>query len=198
MEFTVCGVHIKVTFGFFALWAVILSAAEYFPNNALSPLPVFLLCLLHESGHIAALTLTGCPPRGLTFYAGGISMSLSEPPERAGLFTEILVLSAGCAVNLALSVILSLAGNRLWALASLGLGLFNLLPHSLLDGGGILRALTVCLFPEADVEAAQQVCDKVILLAALAFVLLKGISPAMLSVLITLLAVCKREKPSPC
>lgn len=192
MEFTVHGIRIRATFGFFALWAVILYLREY---SALpfSPLPVFLLCLLHEAGHTAALLLTGQPPVSLTFYAGGISMSLRQPPERAGLFSEILVLSAGCAVNLLLAVLLSLTGSRLWAMTSLGLGLFNLLPHSMLDGGGILRALTVYCFPHADIDAAAGIIDVMTVTAMLILFIVKGMSLPGYFILLAMLFRGKRQ-----
>lgn len=169
-EFFVKGIKIRFTFGFFAVWSILflMSGSGQTARIAL------ISCLLHEMGHILAMGLMRIKVKRLVFYSGGIALSSSPPLELAEFWQETAVLSAGCAVNVLISVLSFAAGNRIWALINLALALFNMLPFSALDGGRILRAAVVRSFPAADIEGAQRVCDIVIGTAAAVFFILKG------------------------
>lgn len=179
-------IRIRFTFGFFAFWAAVLTANEYFGGNY-PALPAFLLSLAHETGHIAAACISGLPPKSITFYAGGIKMSVENGTGSRGLAREIFVLSAGCAVNLVLALFLHLSGMRLAAMISLGLGLFNLLPLSSLDGGRLIYAVCEYLSPVSDVASAQKICDRIMIAAALCYFIFCGFTPLLLPLIIILL-----------
>lgn len=183
--------RIRFTFGFFALWAAVLTANEYY-NNHYPALPIFLLCLAHESGHLFAAKIAGLSPECITFCAAGIRLSVKNGTHSRGLFPELLLLSAGCAVNFALVPMLVAAKMRLWAMVSLSLGIFNLLPLSSLDGGRLIRALCEYISPAADISSAQRMCDIIIITAALAYFLFHGFPPPLLPLIIAGLSALEK------
>lgn len=183
--------RIRFTFGFFALWAAVLTANEYYSGNY-PALPVFLLCLAHESGHIFAAGAAGLFPESITFCAAGIRMSVKNGTYSRGLFRELILLSAGCAVNFALVPLFVLAKMRLWAMVSLALGVFNLLPLSSLDGGRIIRAMCEYISPASDIVSAQKLCDIIIIAAALAYFLVCGFPPPLLPLIIAGLSALEK------
>ncbi|MDE6593027.1 MAG: M50 family metallopeptidase [Oscillospiraceae bacterium] len=183
--------RVRFTFGFFALWAAVLTANEYY-NNHYPALPIFLLCLAHESGHIFAAGIAGLPPERITFCAAGIRMSVKNGTYSRGLFRELLLLSAGCAVNFALVPLFALAKMRLWAMVSFSLGIFNLLPLSSLDGGRIIRAVCEYISPAADIGSAQKICDIIIIAVFLAYFLFHGFPPPLLPIIIAGLSALEK------
>ncbi len=135
MELTFGSCRIRVDFGFPAVLALL-----YLYADADLLLQTFAVCMLHEIGHGAAMFLTGAGIREIRLYAAGIHMQtqsnlLSKP-------SEILILLCGPFVNF-------VAAFFLWykfgfcdaVILHLGMGSFNLLPFSVLDGGGVLGCL---------------------------------------------------------
>lgn len=117
-------------------------------------LAVFACVALHELGHAAAALRNGVPISGITLYPfGGVARMARRPPQG---MVEVLIASAGPAVNLAIAALvfvvtggkvapvdggfgLRILGMLFWA--NLILAGFNLLPAFPLDGGRILRGL---------------------------------------------------------
>jgi len=149
-EFYFKGTKIRITFGFFAVWSVLIMQS---PSSKAGEMAL-LSCLLHESGHIAAMALMGIKPKSLTFYSGGIGMKGDTMLSPA---REIFILSAGCFVNLILALWGTLAGNRIFTGINLALMLFNLLPLPCLDGGRIIKAIAECISPAHDLTGAQNI-----------------------------------------
>ena len=170
LEFDLFGIRIRVCFGFFA--AVML----YFYTSGKDPLGLsaaILCCLLHEIGHLAAMFAFGCPPERLTLYAGGFRLTPSFD-KLCSRTAEIVILSAGCAVNLLLAAISASVGAKDLALTNLSLAAVNLLPFSSLDGGRILALFGTR--PRKTAAAAT-----VILLTAAVFSF--GLTPASAAVI---------------
>lgn len=101
-----------------------------------------LAAVLHEGGHLLALRMLGGKVAAFRLYPFG-----GEIVAGGKLFSygESMVLSlSGILVNLLSSLLLVLPRTtpflRSFALASLGLGMFNLLPLRQLDGGGALES----------------------------------------------------------
>ena len=117
-------------------------------------------CLLHETGHLAAMLFFGYAPKEICFYAGGIKLIPKRGivPRRR----QAVILAAGCAVNLALAGVSLISGQQRLMYTNLALGLINLLPLSCLDGGRLLS-----LFIS---EKARRVVAAVTLLPVLAAV----------------------------
>lgn len=168
-EFMLRGIKIRFTFGFFAVWAILIMCC-----SGRAAETALLSCLLHETGHIIAMGLMRIKVRRLIFYSGGIALSSSPPVECMDPWREIAVLSAGCAVNTVVFLTALAVGDRLTALINLALILFNMLPFSALDGGRIIKALTVRFFPAADIDGAQRICDLILGIAAAVFFILRG------------------------
>ncbi len=169
-EFSLWGIRLRFTFGFFAVWAILLADS----GNSECAEIALMSCLLHESGHVAAMLLAGVKIRSLVFYSGGISLRSCTPAEYSGAFREIMILCGGCAVNLAVFAAAVLAGSRMWALTNLSLALFNLLPFSTLDGGRLIKTAVSRMCPCADIDGAQRICDVIFGIAAVLFFVSKG------------------------
>ncbi len=168
MQFYFRGIKIRLTFGFFAVWSVLIVQS---PVTRMGELAL-LCCLLHESGHIAAMAMLGVKPLSLTFYSGGISMKSGGKLLKPS--SEIFILSAGCAVNFICAAAGAALGNELLWGISLALGLFNLLPLPSLDGGRILSVIAGMTSPETDISGAQRVFGICAGICAAVFFFLKG------------------------
>ncbi len=184
MQFYYKNVRIRFTFGFFALWAW-LAAAD--PGLAMNMLPA---CLLHESGHIIAMKLMGIKIDGLTFRCGGISLRAAALWGTSPL-KKAVILSAGCIVNIICAVV---AGQCLFGYVNMALCLFNLLPFSMLDGGRLIKVIGEAVFPCADMDKAQRICDVFFGTAAVIYFISRFIRGIMLPVTLgIILAECLAE-----
>lgn len=164
-EITFHGVRLRFSFGFFALWAWLLASG----GNSIAATAALFSCLLHEAGHIIAMNITGIPITMLTFYAGGIAMRSKRGTDTAGTAAEVMILSAGCMVNLIICLVSFLLGARIWVYVNLSLCLFNLLPFSSLDGGRLIRTAAVNICPWVDIDTLQHGFDIVFGIAAVIF-----------------------------
>lgn len=114
--------------------------------------PIVSMAALHEAGHYLALRCSGVPVRQLSLRASGAVMETGS----MNYWTEALCAAAGPVVNLLLFFLLRQTHAR-FALASLGLAAFNLLPVWPLDGGRILRALLLHSFSLEIVQRAERI-----------------------------------------
>ena len=126
----------------FALFTII--------SVGLSPHPfVLVLCyLIHEAGHIFFARLMGAKIEKL--HIGSFHLSLSYDARGLSYKKEILVEAGGIIFNL-LSVLFAFLfpfsgqGFEFFLICSISLALMNLYPVSILDGGGILKNLLLCI-----------------------------------------------------
>ena len=95
-----------------------------------------LAALSHEIGHLLAMTVLGEQPQKIVFGSFGIRIE-KRPGTRLSYHKEILIYAAGPAVNLLAAGLF--AGHPAVCRVHLLLGIFNLLPVGVLDGGQILR-----------------------------------------------------------
>lgn len=146
-RFSVC-----FRFDFFAAVAVIMLCG----GNSWTILG-FCACILHEFGHIAAMIYFGQPVKKIVFYAAGILIVRGENELLIPTKENIIILLSGCAVNFLIYGISSgLYTMYEFGLINLIIGLFNMLPLSMLDGGKIISAAAHGLLN----EYAAQVFDK--------------------------------------
>ncbi len=137
LEFEVFKIRVRLHFGFFAVLMLYL----YIGGRTGACVEAALVCcLLHELGHLSAMLLFGCPPRRMSFYAGGIRIS-TRRINRLGRGARAAILSAGCAVNLVFAAVSYLSGFYWLAKINLALAAFNLLPLPQLDGGRLISLM---------------------------------------------------------
>ncbi len=136
----------KVDFGFLVLLAFLLAEETAFWGIHLL-LPVFL----HEAAHLIGLLFFGKKPRKIRFSLVGIGVEGGR--EQLTRKQEIWVLFLGPGVNLVCFLLLALLlGKKNPALAAslaaphLVLGLWNLLPMRITDGGRLLELILVRFF----------------------------------------------------
>lgn len=141
--------------------------------------------IIHELGHVAAAMLMGGRAEALTLSAVGAELRFSYPVVLS-YGRESLVVLAGPAVNLLAGIPLLWAGEYLPAMATFGLGVFNLLPILPLDGGRILFSLTAEHFGLDQADRVLAVSTGVVIglligLGAIAAVEYANLVPLMLA-----------------
>lgn len=123
------GCRVRMDFGFPAMLALLFLYADgEFLRQA------FAVCMIHELGHGIAMILTGAGIREIHLYAAGVQMRTHTPLLSKG--RELVILFSGPCVNFAAAFFLCfLHGWCGAAILHLGMGIFNLLPYAMLDGG---------------------------------------------------------------
>lgn len=139
LDFSVKNVRLGVSFSFFAVVGLVCFVQGDMKDNIML---ILCCCVMHELGHIIAMTLCSVPPEKIVAYGGGIKIC----PNRSVMLPDIrsiVILLAGCAVNLiaALAGYLVCGQPTRFVSANLFLGLFNLLPMKYFDGGQVLEIL---------------------------------------------------------
>ena len=136
MEVRLGSCRIVIDFGFPAMMALLLlwGDAEYF-------LQTIGVCMIHELGHGIAMLAAGAGLQEIRLHAAGIRMKT-----RAVLLhplQECAILLSGPTANLlAAAILYVMHGADLLCLSHLCMGLFNLLPYRILDGGSLLEHLS--------------------------------------------------------
>lgn len=169
LDFYAKGIRFRFTFGFFAVWALLLLQSAFSETAAMAA-----ICIaLHELGHMATMRVLKIRIRGLTFYSGGIKLK-SESLALRSTLSEIAVLAAGPFVNLILGAAGCLFESRIFTGINISLMLFNLLPLSALDGGRIIRAVAEGLCPMKDLSSAFRTADILLGTMAAVFFFMSG------------------------
>ncbi len=139
IEFAFRKTKIGLSFTFFALIAVV---TVWDTSLGVKVIVALLCCILHELGHISAMCFFGSSPARIIFYAGGIKIQTAKN-KLVSHDQEIIILLAGCTVNLLIALMIYILCGHLnhFAYANLFLGIFNLMPVKYFDGGRILNEL---------------------------------------------------------
>ncbi len=106
--------------------------------------------LLHELGHIAAMTLLGVKIQRIRLTPFGIDL---ERGEAGSIRSELMIHLSGPLTNLCLAALLAGMGKFHFSAVNCALGLFELCPLPTLDGGQAIFCLTQQLF---SLEKAQR------------------------------------------
>ncbi|GHV11130.1 hypothetical protein FACS1894219_01780 [Clostridia bacterium] len=150
-------------------------------NMSYYTLIVFASIALHESGHIAAITLMGqrvvtveVLPFGVTIGTGGSMLSY-----RADVFVYLAGPAANIAAAFVIYCFISAVGYDMTAMfaliTNLSYAALNLFPVKTLDGGRALRSLSYAILPEraaGSVAAVVSAAALVALSGAAMFVLM--------------------------
>ena len=158
--FHIKGCKVSVNFYFFALLCVI----SWFDTSGMLLFGI-LSATLHELGHLTAMLLIpGQAPAAVSVTPFGIR--IGGAPLAEFMDGSITVLAAGSTVNFLLGAAL-LPFSPQPATMNFVMGAMNLLPVTMLDGGGIARLLLCKVFPPSTAEK---------LLTALSLTVLSGLS----------------------
>ncbi len=165
------GISLRFDFSFFTVLALLCTL-----GNA-SVLTASLGAIaLHECAHLFIMLLLRQHVKSMTFYGCGIRICPSGI--LCSYRKELLILLAGPFANLSAWCILWMCGcaETSFALASLALGIFNLLPCRHLDGGAALRCL-LCLMPweRLYAERAASIFACIVLVGAMATAWVAGV-----------------------
>jgi Zn-dependent protease len=135
---------VRLRFDFFAAVAVLF--LFYDEKIALWGL---YAAIIHEAGHLIAMSFCDIPVKSVTFYGAGISIDTKHSRDFLPCSTDLFILFAGAALNFAVcaycAIFFENAAIKLFGAINLVIGLFNLLPLSRFDGGRIISALTRAL-----------------------------------------------------
>lgn len=127
-----------------------------------------LAAVVHELGHLMALSLMGKPPEQLSLSFLGANMDV--PALSYG--QAALAYASGPLFSLLLGLYLPICPAL--GLMSLALGLFNLLPICGLDGSGILVSLLSLRFAPETAQRTARVVSIVLCMLALPFAFWAG------------------------
>lgn len=137
IEFKFFKIRICLHFSFFAIIAVLMLIDEY--KYILWGL---YACMLHECGHLIAMSMVNAKVSRIAFYGAGIKIV----PEQSRILSfgqELFILSGGCLINFISFIIFWLIGKnddmfQFFAVLNLVTGIFNIIPLKNFDGGKIL------------------------------------------------------------
>ena len=140
IELRLRGVRLRLDFSFFAvlLLFLLLDKSGY-------GLMGLYACLIHELGHVIAMAFCGCRPDHVDFYGAGIRIT-SYDEYKLAFWPQLAVLAFGSLANFISFGLLYATSEydlsaRMFAVIHLLIGLFNMLPLPVFDGGRILSLL---------------------------------------------------------
>ncbi len=134
MELRIGNVCVRMDFGFPAMLALLL----LFTDGQML-LCMAGVCLIHECGHGIAMLLTGAGIKEIHFYAAGMLLRTKSLLLPRG--AEWIVHLSGPAANLLAAAFCYTLHIHSLGFMHLAVGIFNLLPFRVLDGGSALRSL---------------------------------------------------------
>lgn len=125
--------RIVMDFGFPAMMAL-----AFLQSESDFILRIMIVCFLHELGHSLVMCLTGAGVREIRLHASGIQMTANTC--LLGTGQALCIYLSGPLVNLLFAVLLWKIRPET-AVLHFSMGIFNLLPYKILDGGAGIRCL---------------------------------------------------------
>lgn len=175
ISITLAGIKFGISFWFFFILALI-CVLDYKGMLWCS----FAAAIIHEAGHIVAMRIKGKLPGRIAIRIFNVDMADSKRATRE-YNEDIFILSFGGVFNLAVATLAFVAhvftSNQIvemFAVANMVLGVFNLLPVCVLDGGQIVEILLLKRLSLRQTEIITYIVSFVVLLplATLGFILL--------------------------
>ena len=108
----------------------------------------FFISLLHETGHLIAMILSGIRPVSIHFTPSGIRINC--PSEMISCRTECIISASGPLMNVILMPVLYFFSSELPFYINTGLLIINLLPFRSLDAGRFLYNAVLMSGDEAE------------------------------------------------
>ncbi|MBQ3127548.1 MAG: site-2 protease family protein [Clostridia bacterium] len=159
MTLQISKITVKIDFWFVAIITLLLTL---FPESLAAV--CFGMCVLHEAGHLTAMLL--CGKKAEEISLGYFGMRIVTDKRFLSPFREAVIAFAGPFVNLVLSILFYAFGKNDIATVNLSLGIFNLMPVTMLDGGHIISAF----FPDSKLHRKLSLTCACTLLAVGIFV----------------------------
>ena len=182
--------------------AVLLIAASVFFCGEKFTAALILAALVHESGHLGAMALLSVPADKIEFHFGGAEITCEG--RRSTYGQEALIAGAGPVMSLFLAALAAAFGRYFggeWWYTLSGMSAvlfaFNMLPVSVLDGGGMLRGLLMQWGNAERAEAFAAAVDAVISAALVFFGIwaaLGGNFTVIICAFCTVRACCKKRR----
>ncbi len=154
MRFCLFGCKIYIS-PLFLLWLTALLIIDKTGQIA----TMLLCCLCHEAGHLLIMIMVKCPPSCIDFFP--FSIDVKKPKSPLPLIFELAIHMGGITTNFAICFLGFLLFSRckndnlfVFSASNLGVGLFNILPVSGLDGGNFL----CCLLSSTRPGSAHKIC----------------------------------------
>jgi Zn-dependent protease len=175
------GIEIGADFTFFAVVAMFLTL-----DTTGFAVMSLVVCLIHETGHLAAMLLTGQKPSSVTLRAGGVRISQLSTDN-----CQLSIVLAGSALNIALFFALYFTVPKtdiypvMFAVMNLVIGLFNLLPLGCLDG----KRLLAMFVPDKALQVIQAVTAVLVVIALAAAISRGGMNFTLAAAVIYIIAV---------
>lgn len=137
ISFSLKRIKFTVDFSFFAVIAFLCII-----DGGKNIISAFSVCLIHETGHLIPMTISGEKIKSVSICGAGIRIVPYKNPLKP-IFTDIAILAGGSFFNFitGFSVILFSENISLFAAMNIIIGIFNLLPYRNFDGGEIMLIL---------------------------------------------------------
>lgn len=140
IEFKIKNIKISIRFGFFAVIALLLLIEQY--RYILWGL---YACMIHECGHLIAMSILDVKVNQIIFYGAGIKI-VPEKSRIVSVRDDIIILSGGCIINFVCFTIFYFCGRtdsilQIFAVINLVTGIFNLIPLKGFDGARICEVI---------------------------------------------------------
>lgn len=151
-------------------------------------------CLIHELGHMIAMLLVKSKPDKILFYCAGIKIHNSMQ-YKLSFIKELLVLSFGSAINFLMFFLLYFNIHTetasVFAIIHLLIGIFNLLPVNMFDGGKIIELiLSHFLLPDKAYYISKCIGTAFTLLLLFAAILMFSFDIVNFTFLLTICYIC--------
>lgn len=186
LEINIFKMKIKLSFSFFAILALLTLI-----GNTFAVLIALLCCLIHEIGHLLAISYFSIPIKELLFYGGGIKIVYRENLIKSKKYDIIIALSGVLANAVCFFLFKNIFAQ--FAYTSLILCVFNLLPYKYFDGGRVLE-LIFDNPANPKMYSLYKTIRQMILLATLGFIILMLIKRVInFSLILTLFYIVLSE-----
>lgn len=128
---------VRINFSFFVFNALI-----FLLRDSRLVLAFYTVCAVHETGHIAALMVTGGYVSSVELSCFGVRMD-RQKCSIMSVGRSVFVLAAGPAANIIMYIVMAGAGcGGVFPMLNLMAAAYNMLPYRSLDGGAIIAEFT--------------------------------------------------------
>ncbi len=181
IKFCIKNTEFVICFSFFTVIAVFCIIQKNF-----SIVSAFSVCFIHEIGHLIPITIFGEKIKKVEFSGMGIRIVPFKNPLRA-YSHEIIILLGGATANFIIALFL-FPYMREFAVMNIVIGIFNLLPYKMADGGAVVITVSESL-GISDISKVMRIISILTSVFIILFTYFSGISNFTLILTIIYLTV---------